>query len=157
MIEHVLVPLDGSLLAEKALTFGQKLLAPNGKLTLVAAVEAPLPPVYAYPSPDVFYKLDSNRVYMETAKPQAHAYLDGIAERLRKQGYAVQVEADDGSPAEVITELAKRHKVDAIVMSTHGRSGISRLVFGSVTNKVLSMAPCPVVVVPNQPSDEKPK
>lgn len=155
MIEHVLVPLDGSPLAEKALTFGQKMLVPNGKITLVAAIEAPLPPMYAYPSPDVFYKLDSNRAYMETAKPQALDYLDKIAMKLRSQGYDVVVEAEDGSPADVITEIAERHKVDAIVISTHGRSGISRLVFGSVTNKVLSVAKCPVVVVPNRAEDTK--
>lgn len=157
MIAHVLIPLDGSPFAEKALAFGQKMLASDGKLTLIAAIEAPLPPVYAYPSPDVFYKLDANRTYMETAKPQASAYLDGIAGKLRGQGYTVVVEVGDGPPAEVITELAERYQVDAICMSTHGRSGISRLVFGSVTSKVLSLANCPVVVVPNHNTDTEPK
>ena len=55
-----------------------------------------------------------------------------------------------GDPASVIVDTAGQLHVDAIVMSTHGRSGISRWIFGSVTNKVLGMAECPVLVVPSE-------
>ena len=63
----------------------------------------------------------------------------------------VGVEVHVGEPANVIVETAERLKVDAIVMSTHGRSGLSRWLFGSVTNKVLSANVCPVYVIPSKP------
>jgi nucleotide-binding universal stress UspA family protein len=146
MLKHVLVPLDGSQLAEEALQHALNIVDKNGKVTLVAAVEIPEVPMYGYypvtPVPDY-------EAAKEDLLPAAKTYLDKVAQRLETHDIMVVTEAQIGDPAEVITDAAIKHHVDAIVMSTHGRSGLSRWLFGSVTNKVLSAKICPVYVVPN--------
>ncbi len=147
MLKHVLVPLDGSKLAEQALEHATQIIQPGGKITLVAAVELPEMPVYDYYPP-------VNRVEYERAQeellPFANNYLENIAEGLKQRGFEVSVKPLVGSAADVITDMACRYQVDAIVMSTHGRSGLQRWLYGSVTNKVLDARPCPVYVVPSK-------
>jgi nucleotide-binding universal stress UspA family protein len=154
MLNHVLVPLDGSTLAAEAITHARNLLPPGGKLTLVAAVEVPEMPIYGY------YPAVSVPDYEHTIAdlvPAAKHYLEGVAEDLSRDGYSVRVEAQIGEPAETIIELARKHHVEAIVISTHGRSGISRWLFGSVTQKVLEAKVCPVYVVPSKEKADTPK
>jgi nucleotide-binding universal stress UspA family protein len=146
MLKHVLVPLDGSQLAEEALNHAIDILAPEGKITLVAAVEMPEVPVYGY------YPITTVPDYQATVQeliPQVKSYLENIAGRIREHKLSVSIETHIGDPAEVITDIARKQHVDAIVMSTHGRSGLNRWLFGSVTNKVLGAKPCPVFVVPS--------
>ncbi len=151
MLKHVLVPLDGSKLAEEAIPHALNIIGAEGKITLVSAVEVPDVPIYGYYPPATVPDY-------ETAKsdllPYARHYLEGIAENLTKQQIDVAIEARVGEPADVISETAEKYQVDAIVMSTHGRSGLSRWLFGSVTNKVLSAKPCPVYVVPSKEAKE---
>ncbi|MBI3466193.1 MAG: universal stress protein [Planctomycetes bacterium] len=70
---------------------------------------------------------------------------------------AVQIERvlRVGAPAEAIVEFAKRHNCDLIVMGTHGRSGLQHLLVGSVAEKVIRLAPCPVMVVRERPAEQK--
>jgi len=82
--------------------------------------------------------------------PQAKNYLEGIARRIQKNDLTVAIDVQIGEPADVIIAAAEKYHVEAIVMSTHGRSGFSRWLFGSVTNKVLAAKPCPVYVVPSK-------
>jgi nucleotide-binding universal stress UspA family protein len=84
--------------------------------------------------------------------PQANQYLDKIATALQEDGWQVQTEAVVGEPAYAIIEKSEELNVDAIVMSTHGRSGISRWLFGSVTSKVLGSVDRPVFVIPSRES-----
>jgi nucleotide-binding universal stress UspA family protein len=81
---------------------------------------------------------------------QAEDYLRSISKRLASTGARIDISVQVGRDAEVIVEHAKEVGADAIVMATHGRSGISRWLLGSVTQKVLQAAPCPVVVIPQQ-------
>jgi nucleotide-binding universal stress UspA family protein len=62
----------------------------------------------------------------------------------------VRQKVDVGAAAAVIVETAEREAVDMIIMSTHGRTGLSQILIGSVTEKVVERAPCPVLVVPRQ-------
>lgn len=147
MLKHVLVPLDGSKLAEAALEHALNIIEPKAQITLVSAIEAPELPVYGY------YPVTTAPDYQEVKDkllPYARHYLDGIAEDLRQKDFSVRTAAEMGDPAQVITEYAEKYQADAIVMSTHGRSGLSRWLFGSVTNKVLSAKPCPVYVIPSK-------
>lgn len=82
--------------------------------------------------------------------PYAKHYVESVAKDLVKDGYTVRQEVKMGDAATVITDMAEKLHVDAIVMSTHGRSGISRFLFGSVTNKVLEAKVCPVFVIPSK-------
>jgi nucleotide-binding universal stress UspA family protein len=134
MLWHVLIPLDGSQLAEKSLDMAKRILKPDGKITLLTSVTgAEIPEDGA-----------------DNAPEQMRAYLEHLATNLKLNGFSVDVEMGEGDPADLIVQRAHMIGVEAIVMSTHGRSGLSRLLFGSVLLKVLGETPCPVVVVPNR-------
>lgn len=150
MLGHVLVPLDGSQLAEMALEQAKKLLGPDGRLTLLSVFDLPEYPIYGYyPTPLIVEETDYQTATRDLL-PKAKEYLEKIAAPLREENLWVDVVAEIGEPAAVIVETAQRLRVDAICMSTHGRSGFSRWLFGSVTNKVLTATPCPVLVVPGR-------
>jgi nucleotide-binding universal stress UspA family protein len=147
MLKHVMLPLDGSQLAEAALPYALNVLEPEGEITLVSAVEVPYVPAYVYfpgTLPEAY------ETQTEELIPYAKRYLEKQAEELEKQGFQVNIVIEIGEPAQVITEAAVKKHVEAIVMSTHGRSGLSRWLLGSVTQKVLSAKTCPVLVVPTR-------
>ena len=156
MLKHVLVPLDGSKLAEEAIASALQVVAPDGKITLVCAVEVPEVPVYGYYPPVTMPDYQETK---DELVPVARHYLEGLAADMTKNGTSTRFEVTMGDPVTVITETAERLQVDAIVMSTHGRSGISRFLFGSVTNKILEAKVCPVFVVPSKKNiaHEKPQ
>jgi nucleotide-binding universal stress UspA family protein len=156
MLNHVLIPLDGSLLAEKALDAAQKILGVNATITLVTAVEMPQMPVYGFDLPMALVTA-SPQTTVEEAVQQVHTYLEKIAADLRTDGYHVHIHVSVGEAAIVIGEVAEKNHVDAIVICTHGRSGISRWLFGSVTNKVLTTAHCPIYVIPNLQQEKAPQ
>ena len=151
MLTHVLVPIDGSELAERALEYARQIVdAENGKITLLTAIDVPEYSVVPfYPMPGTYNLLD---MLDQDIVPKTKDYLSKIAETLQKEGYTVNVEAVIGDAADVIVERAKDLNTQAIVMSTHGRSGISRWLLGSVANKVLGSAPCPVFIIPMRSS-----
>jgi nucleotide-binding universal stress UspA family protein len=134
MLWHVLIPLDGSQLAEKSLEMAKRILKPDGQITLLTSVTGA--------------ELEDDSGDSTPARMQA--YLDKVATNLKLNGFTVNIEVGEGDPGELIVQRAHVLGVEAIVMSTHGRSGLSRLLFGSVTLKVLGETPCPVVVVPNR-------
>ena len=147
MLRHILVPLDGSLLAKTALDLATQVADTTCEITLVTAVKEPEYPTYPA-SP-----ISVNPEYyptLELLESDAKYYLEEIAAPLRQQGYHVSTRIEVGDSAECILHAAVKLRVDVIVMSTHGRSGVSRLLFGSVTNHVLNQATCPVLVVPSQ-------
>jgi len=86
---------------------------------------------------------------LNTVSHQARLYLETLREKLVQQHYQITCDVRGGPAAECILEAAAAHHVDAIVMSTHGRSGFSRWVHGSVTNRVLSAAQFPIFVIPS--------
>lgn len=150
MLKHVLVPLDGSELSEVALEYARRVVMPDGKITLLSVVDLPATQsyfLYDMPItvvPDGFDTSDQAR--------KIHDYTgDYLARKvgfLQEEGFTADYLVETGFPENAIVELAKLRHVDAIVMSTHGRSGISRLLFGSVTQRVLNAMPCPVMVIP---------
>ena len=150
MLKHVLVPLDGSALAEAALPYAKNVVSPDGHVSLISVVNLPEIPFYEfYPTPHVVTQ--QNDEALADAVPFARNYLSNIASvALASSSIRVDFDVIFGDAAQAIVMAARHLKVDAIVMSTHGRSGLSRWLFGSVTNKVLSIAPCPVLVVPNR-------
>ena len=77
-----------------------------------------------------------------------------VAEYLKKRT-KFETRIAPGLPAEQVVHLAKSEKVDVIVMGTHGRSGLKRLMIGSVTDKVIRSAPCPVLVVNSAGKEQK--
>jgi nucleotide-binding universal stress UspA family protein len=158
MLNHVMVPLDGSALSEDALHYARQIVSPSGRITLVTAIELPIVmPDTLYPiynlSFDHTHVEDTTAYHPEKLINNANLYLRRIADRLLENeanGLDVIAHGEIGEPAEVIIKIARTMNVDAIVMSTHGRSGFTRWLFGSVTTKVLNAAPCPVLVIPSR-------
>jgi nucleotide-binding universal stress UspA family protein len=80
-------------------------------------------------------------------RDEAEEYLKEVAQRLRAAGMVVETRTVQGQPDRMICDVANYESIDLIVMSTHGRSGIDRWVYGSTANKVLRMANCPLLLV----------
>ena len=77
----------------------------------------------------------------------ARGYLEQVADRLRKKGVTAEVETRFGGAAEEIVKLAEETDADVVAMSTHGRSGVGRWIFGSVTERVLREGKTPLLLV----------
>lgn len=148
MYNHILVPLDGSAISEEALEEARAFVDKGAQITLVTAVNTPELPSHAY---DMYGGvLLSDTETQHQMEDWAREYLDNHVKVLADEGFVSKRLVEVGEPAQVIAEAAAREHVGAIVMCTHGRSGVSRWLFGSVTNKVLNIAPCPVLVVPSR-------
>jgi|SRR5664279_2178675 len=149
MLTHVIVPLDGSKLAQTALDHALNLLGTSGKITLVSVLQPPDVPIYDfYPVAVTTQGKDYESTFRESIV-QAQSYLSRLASEIQADHpYQVSISVEIGDPAALIVERAQELHVDAIVMSTHGRSGVSRWLYGSVTQKVLSANCCPVFVIP---------
>jgi nucleotide-binding universal stress UspA family protein len=91
---------------------------------------------------------------IEELPEYSHDYLEVMAGRLRVKNVQVMTEVADGTPAHVILDVARRLDVSLIVMSTHGRSGIGRVVFGSVADAVVRNSHLPVLLVRPQPQTD---
>lgn len=155
MLKHVLVPLDGSELAYKALDYAAEVTEKGGTITLLMAVEPPESIAYGMygahpvaPGAVIDRPLSDFQAISDSFMAQGKEYLQKRAAELQKAGYKVNSKVEFGGAADLIIETAESAKVDAIVMSTHGRSGLSRWILGSITSKVLGAAPCPVLVIP---------
>ena len=149
MYEKILIPLDGSNVGEAALPLIEGLIA---KFSAESKVEVTLFQVVSQLSHWVVAGETGARVpYTETElqmlKQEAADYLEKAAEVLRSQGTTVKVQVSLGDPTEEIVKIAEEINVDLIAMSTHGRSGLSRLAFGSITEKVLRLGTKPVLTV----------
>ncbi len=143
MYNHIMVPLDGSELAERALPHAVELARCHGhRLTLV---RISLSQLYTY-SPAGDGPLYSEEV-LQADQRAAAEYLARMKARLSSPEVAVATETLSGPVAETLIEYACEQDVDLIVMSTHGRSGLSRWVYGSVADKVLRGAHCPTLIV----------
>ena len=152
MYEHLLVALDGSEAAERVLPHAEALALKFGStVTLLRAVisvetllaqSATAGPAVGELAPP----MDPTPV-LEAEESSAADYLRGVEQRLRPKGVQVSSEHPEGDAAEVIVERAKALDVSLILMTTHGRGGLTRLVFGSVADAVLRHAACPVLLV----------
>lgn len=144
MFQHILVPLDGSGFSEKALAYALSLADHyHSELTLVQVImPAQWMSMLEAETPEM---VDRIRLANES---KATAYMKDKVTSLKERGYVVSAEVRESEPiAEAILNTAQANGVDMIVMSTHGRSGINRWVFGSVAERVVRYADMPVLLV----------
>ena len=136
-LAKILVPLDGSALAETAIPTAVQLAKEQGAtVTLMRAAEMPW-----LHTEDV---VDAQVMVVR----EAEEYLGNIADRLRADGYdAVDTSVWYGAPATSIVDGAKAQKADLIVMTSHGRSGLGRLILGSVAESVLRGTTTPILLL----------
>jgi len=156
MPQKILIPLDGSKLGETALHHVEKLIS---ALSAEQKVEVALLQVLKPPTrlieklSDVAgnVELPLTEEEMEPIKKQALDYLNKAAQHLRTKGVAVKcnvvVDRTGRSSAEEIIKAEDAISADLVAMSTHGRHGVSRWIFGSVTQKVLEAGKMPVLIV----------
>jgi nucleotide-binding universal stress UspA family protein len=137
-LQRILVPLDGSALAEQALPLAIELAtAAHAGLVLLQAVPELLP--MHRPSPTIDFPA--------LGHAQALQHLHGVAERWHLQELAVLPVVTSGQPAQEIVEAAANEHADLTVMATHGYSGVRRWALGSVADKVLHSATTPLLLV----------
>ena len=157
MFSHLLVPLDGSHLAEAALPPAIELARKfSSEITLVWVIQPP----------HLIMTAANGSVYAQLlmemrnqSEHEAQNYLRSHQGSLRQQGFVVHTQLTEGENiADALLQIASSLNIDAIVMSTHGRGGLSRWVFGSVADKVLRYADVPVLLIrAKEETLEKPK
>jgi nucleotide-binding universal stress UspA family protein len=140
MYKRVLLPLDGSQVAEQALPHAVAQAEHfEAQLILLRVIE-PFPPVRGLSHTDL-------RQIREQSQEWAGEYLDGIAETPRKRGVSVVKSTVEGQAGTAILQFAEANQVDLIVICTRGRSGVSRWLMGSVADRVSRGANVPVLLV----------
>jgi nucleotide-binding universal stress UspA family protein len=144
MFKRFLVPLDGSILAETALKPALQLAQrANGTVYLVRI------PIYvdggAQISPEYQRVWTADDEFPE--HEEVNAYLRKTQDQLQQSGVAIRTIIGEGEPSEAILNLAFTKNIDLIVMASHGRSGLSRWLLGSVSSQVIRKARIPVMLV----------
>jgi nucleotide-binding universal stress UspA family protein len=147
-LQKILVPVDFSEGAEPAIALAATMARKFGASVELLHIWQP-PPLVPLPVVVVPSSPESQPINLEElARSTAGAQMADLAARLRDQGVAdVQTRVGVGTPAHEIVELAELGHFDLIVMGTHGRSGFAHAVLGSVAEKVVRRAKCPVLTV----------
>jgi nucleotide-binding universal stress UspA family protein len=147
-IKRILVPVDFSTGSLQALDYAVDLAKPFGaELQLLFVLEPILlvAPDYASGQSSALAELINEQ------RRNARTELENLQARCAKRGIKVRGAMLSGRAADAIGSAAKRLKADLIVMATHGRTGVSRLVIGSVTERVVRTATCPVLTLHANP------
>ncbi|MBI4198081.1 MAG: universal stress protein [Chloroflexi bacterium] len=142
MYKRILVPLDGSKLAEQVLPYVGAFAAALGSTVELLRCIEPVSPEMADPTPGILLGKVT-----ESFLARANDYLETVSQSLRRAGISISHAAYEGDPATKIIEAAERDPTTLIAMSTHGRSGLTRWVMGSITSKVLQVTENPMLVI----------
>jgi nucleotide-binding universal stress UspA family protein len=139
----LIVPLDGSELAEAALPVAREFAATfGGHIVLVGVVPRPGDLVAAQGGVMTYVGDDYAVLHADAQK-----YLSGIASQLTADRLSVAVSVRSGNPAQEIAATASEHGAAAVVMASHGRTGLLRSILGSVAGQTLHCSPCPVLLI----------
>jgi nucleotide-binding universal stress UspA family protein len=143
MYRHLLIATDGSDLAQQAVTQGFALARELRAHVTAVTVTDPVPPMVSGDA-SVVFPLEE---YSRMAEANAGRILDNVSAAARTAGIACDVvHVKDQFPAQGILETAKAKGADLIVMASHGRRGLSKLLLGSQTTEVISQSSIPVLV-----------
>jgi nucleotide-binding universal stress UspA family protein len=148
MLDKILVPLDGSKLAECSLPYIEE-LAKNKNTKDVILFRVFEQPVISSDYPPNMPETWEQHVdqIVKGTKQQANLYLDEISKQLKVAGVNARIESCLGNPAEEIVNYAEKNHVNLIVIASHGRSGVSRWALGSVAEKVFRSTNIPVLMI----------
>ncbi len=152
MFTRILVPLDGSGLAERALPLAQSISQSSNAAIHLVRVVSRLPELEAGRTGNSIQvaelERDAARQLVEGRITRGREYIGLVAAQLEKAGIEVTTAMLEGGAAENIVNYTKEHGIDLVVMSTHGFGGLKRLFLGSVTDRVIRSCEVPVLVVP---------
>jgi nucleotide-binding universal stress UspA family protein len=142
---HIMVPLDGSELAEHALPLATRVASALGATLVLARITPPLttPP----PAWDAMASTHLYEEMVDKAAQAADTYLEEMAQPLRAQGIPVQTVTEQGVAAPTLIDLMARLQIGLIVMTTHGRSGMARFALGSVADALTRESHVPVLLL----------
>lgn len=160
----VLIPLDGSTLSTQILPTVERFFTPaTTKLLLFQTIEEPILKRADVPvnvALAAIAPVAGAKLVYKNANPIEHYYkiegelleqhrqaLSEVAHELKLKGFDSQIEVTVGDPTELILQRADDGDIDIIAMATHGRSGLSRMVMGSVAEKVMHRASVPVLLL----------
>ena len=146
MYQHIMVPLDGSELAECVLVHVETIATgcDVSKITLVRVVT----PLRLHGGVESRFSPEERKHLEGDSLNVAREYLDELVKRLKERGITAESEVlYGGHVVDELVSYASKNEVDLIVIATHGRSGVSRWVWGSVTDRILRAAPMPVLIV----------
>jgi len=143
-LKHILVPIDFSTVSLNALEYAIEFAKPfEAELVVLFAVE----PVY-YATPADLYGPSANvGMLMEEQQRLGKEQLARLSAQLAKRKVRHRTVMQTGTPHEAITNAAKRVKADLIIMATHGRTGLTRMLIGSTAERVVRTAPVPVLTL----------
>lgn len=148
MFHNIIVPLDGSLRAERTLSVAARIArSRNATLTLVRVVYTQ-PEAGAYMIPAVI----PNNELAEREEQEAHDYLNAVAASPVLHGVNVKTAVGIGVPAQVILDTIQATRADGVIIGSHGRTGLSRWVLGSVAQAIVRHSSAPVLLLREQGS-----
>jgi universal stress protein A len=152
-IEKILCPVDFSEPSEKGLELARSLAARLGaELHIMHSID--VAPVIATPRISAAAPVFDVSGYRKALMESAEERLAALADHQETADVRVTTHLAEGAAAHEIIDLAAKLGVDMIVIATHGHSGWRRLIFGSVTEKVVRTAPCPVLTVNEREAKE---
>ena len=149
-MKHILIPIDLSENCELAVQTAMQQATPDTTLHLLHVVDAVVPMAPAY-VPGVDFGTVSQQLH-----DAGREHLETAAQMVAHAGLAFERTLVHGTPANEILLRAKEIQADLIVMATHGRKGLERLLLGSTAETVMRQAECPVMTV-RPPGDEQPQ
>ena len=141
MYKKILVPLDGSKTAEGVLAHAKALAFSEGAEIILLNVAANPAREFIFDDPSIASKSVDKQI------EKARSYMQDIENQLKKEGYKVSSILGEGAAAEVILKLAEQENIDVITMSTHGRTGPTRWLIGSVAERVVRNSKVPVMLI----------
>lgn len=141
-IERLLVPTDFSTDAEQALDAARLLLSEKTPVQVVLLNVYYSPIIYT-----AYGSVPTTTDYLEDFRGESAEALDKLAATLAGKGREIQTMTREGTPSQVILEVAAELRVDLVAMGTRGRGGLSHLLLGSTAERVVRHAPCPVLTV----------
>jgi nucleotide-binding universal stress UspA family protein len=149
MYSKIMVPLDGSQLAECTLPHVEAIASGCGTAKVVfVRVEDPIRLPASVPARGEFGFTEKDRQRMEEHRKQAaHEYLKKIVDDLNIAGTNFSYDVIEGKVADSLTDYAVSNNIDLIVMASHGRSGVSRWVLGSIAERMVRHSCVPVLMV----------
>ena len=150
MYKKILVPLDGSELAECVLPHVESIAKGCGvkTVTFVRVAEPIHMPFIGGDDEETTFNTEDWKRLESESKAAAEKYLNQLMNRVKYDGIDFQAEVlGGGRAADIIADYATKGEVDLIIIATHGRSGISRWILGSVADRVLRSACVPVLMV----------
>jgi nucleotide-binding universal stress UspA family protein len=155
MFERILIPLDGSRFGSQALKNAVEVAKRfNAEIFLLQVVRQAIPVMASSGITPGTESPMSAEISLKVAATQdkenvtrARRYLSRKAQEVRSKGISVSYDVIMGEPADGIMTFARKHKVDLIVMSSHGKGGLKRAILGSVADEVIRESGKPVLVV----------